>query len=71
MAVDDEGHNYTFYIPEVPWQKEYHGEVIESKPYLDGVRELLKMIMSKRHNPKIVWELASDALRLIDTHEEN
>lgn len=69
---DDEGHNYTFHIPFVPWHEqtdEQKGlDVVDnlSKPYLEDVRKLLMQIMSARHNPKRVWEKASEALRLID-----
>ena len=70
---DDEGHKYVFAVGRMPWKEEAREEVrkhfFESKPYLEQVRELLMHIMSNRHNPKDVWECASEALRIIDTHE--
>ncbi len=70
---DDEGHKHTFHIPWIPWHEQTDEQkglnITESKAYLDEVRELLKIIMSERYNPKIVWDMASRALRLIDSNE--
>ncbi len=80
MSGSDDGHRYTFHIPYVPWheqtneQKGLKGSTADlidrigrSKPYLEEIRGYLLQIMSERHNPTVVWELASKSLRLIDT----
>jgi len=66
---DDEGHKYVFSVGEMPWHREDEEE-IESKPYLEEVRDCLMMIMSERYSPQVVWTAASWALRLIDTNEK-
>jgi len=67
---DDEGHHYTFAIDRVPWHDGDEKISNQSKPYLedvlDDVREYLIIIMSERHRPQVIWDLASRALRLID-----
>ena len=80
---DDEGHKNTFHIPWVPWHKqtdeqkgvkmpaEWYGDWPESKAYLEEARGYLLQIMAERHKPKIVWELASKALRLLDMEEQD